>query len=94
MVQNDFQQTLDDPRVRFFGHITVDSAELPLSSLLSSYHATVLAYGASSSRRFNIKGSHLRGIASARGFVDWYNGHPSASQEAVEVRGPHVVVVG
>ena len=93
-VQHDFQQTLDDPRVRFFGHVSVGSPALPLSSLLSAYHATVLAYGASSSRRIDVPGSHLHGISPARRFVDWYNGHPSTPQAPVEVRGPQVVVVG
>ena len=94
VVQHDFQQTMDDRRVRFFGNVTVGSPSLPLSTLLSSYHATILAYGASSCRRVNVPGSHLRGISSARSFVDWYNGHPIAANDSVEVRGPNVVVVG
>lgn len=94
VVQHDFQQTIDDPRCRFFGNVTVGSPALPLSALLSAYHATVLSYGASSARRVEVKGSHLRGVGSARRFVDWYNGHPSAMNDDVEVPGANVVVVG
>ena len=95
-MSHDFQSTLDDPRVRFFGHVRVGSPSLPLSSLLSSYHAVILAYGASSSRRTAIPGSHLHGIHPARAFVDWYNGHPNTTTPTtpITVRGPHVVVVG
>ena len=50
--------------------------DLPLDSLLKSYHAVVLSYGASSDMCLGIPGESLSGVHSARAFVGWYNGLP------------------
>ena len=93
-VSNDFAETLSDARLSFMGNVAVPSPSLPFSSLTDGYDAVILAYGASSDRRLSIPGSGLRGVLSARCFVNWYNGHPHHRQDEVELTGGDVVVVG
>jgi hypothetical protein len=50
-----------------------------VASLLGrgGYSAVVLAYGSESNRQLGVPGEEeLRGVLSAREFVNWYNGHP------------------
>ena len=54
------------------------SALVPLSALREHYHGVVLAYGADADRTLGLPGEDLTGVHSARHFVEWYNGHPSA----------------
>ena len=50
---------------------------MSMSELMTvGYDAVVLAYGSESNRLLGIPGEHLRGVLSAREFVNWYNGHP------------------
>ena len=114
-VANDFQAVLDDARVRWYGNVRVGEAGgaeggggvVGLDELRRCYDAVVCAYGAGSERRLAIPGSELRGIVSARSFVNWYNGHPlhlhegdrlvlppPLQQAAAANGGADVVVVG
>jgi adrenodoxin-NADP+ reductase len=47
-----------------------------VSELLKKYNAVVLAYGSESNRLLGVPGEKLKGVLSAREFVNWYNGHP------------------
>ena len=81
-----FDQIASERRCSLLANVCVGSADyaddgaahVPLDVLRKEYHAVVLAYGASSDRTLGIPGEHLRGVDSARQFVEWYNGMPSA----------------
>lgn len=93
---NDFSSVLDDPRCRFYGNVDV-GVDVPLAALRGAYDAVVLAYGASGDRRIGVTGEGLRGVHSAREFVNWYNGHPDYREidfGAVLESGSSAVVIG
>jgi adrenodoxin-NADP+ reductase len=59
----------------------------------------VLTYGAEGDRKLNIRGEDLKGVLSARSFVNWFNGHPEYSHLSEDIlaaldRNPNVVVIG
>lgn len=74
--QDTFDEVGCDPRVQFFGNVTVGSPSLPVDKLRENYNAVVLSYGTHTDRRLGIPGEDLKGVISARNFVNWYNGHP------------------
>lgn len=73
--QDTFDEVGNDPRVQFFGNVTVGDT-LPVSKLRDNYNAVVLSYGTHTDRKLGIPGEDLPGVISARTFVNWYNGHP------------------
>lgn len=78
--QDVMDETLCKNNVRFFGNVTVGQ-DLTLNELSQSYHAVVLAHGCTADdAQLAIPVPALaRGqVISAREFVNWYNGHPSA----------------
>lgn len=95
-VINQFTALARDPRVTFFGNVRVgNSGPVSLAELRSYYNAVVLAYGAESDRRLGLAGeSRLdSGLYSAREFVWWYNGHPSASTLPIDLKSATSVAV-
>jgi adrenodoxin-NADP+ reductase len=42
----------------------------------------ILAYGAGSDKKLNIRGENLEGVISSREFVNWYNGLPDSKNHA------------
>ncbi len=54
----------------------------------------IYAVGASADRRLSIPGEELPGSLSASAFVAWYNAHPDAAPDAVDLSAERVVVVG
>lgn len=90
------QRILNDPRLRFFGNVTV-GRDLTVPELRERYNVVVYAYGASQDRRLNIEGEDLRGSVAAAELVRWYSSHPDAaagSQSLTRVRSVVVVGVG
>lgn len=92
-------------RVRLFSNVTIGDAALvnkndvvPLEELKQKYDGVVLAYGASSDHDLRIPGENLKGVLSARSFVNWYNGHPeykNLHHESFDLsKVKHVVIVG
>jgi len=76
-VQNDFQSLFEDSEnynMEFFGNVNLGSKDLSLSELRNLYDAVILAYGCQSDKKLGIVGEDLRGVLSAREFVNWYNG--------------------
>ena len=69
------QRTLDDDRVRFFGHVEVGT-DVSVAQLRADHDAVVHTFGASTDRRLGIPGEDLPGSVSATEFVNWYSGHP------------------
>ena len=84
-----------NPRVGFLGNVRVGRhAAVTLDELRTFYNAVVLAYGAESDRKLRIPGETcLSGVHSAREFVWWYNGHPSASALPVALSGVRSVAI-
>lgn len=88
-----YQKTLDDPRVRFFGHVSYGQ-DLSLGDLRRFYDAIIYTVGAPSDRPLGIPGEDLPGSMSATEFVAWYNGHPDYAELSPELSVSSVAVVG
>ncbi|KAL3790210.1 hypothetical protein HJC23_005582 [Cyclotella cryptica] len=71
--------------VSYFGNVDV-GRHVSLSTLSALYDVVVLAYGCQSDRGLTIPGLDLRGVLTARQFVNWYNGHPEFGYVADIVR--------
>lgn len=72
------------------------AAQIPLSSLLPSYDAIILSYGASLDRSLSLPGeTTLSNVLSARHFVNWYNGHPSSTLATFDLtKTQEVTIIG
>jgi ferredoxin--NADP+ reductase len=88
-----YQKTLDDPRVRFFGHVAYGE-DLTLAELRRFYDAILYTVGAPSDRPLGIPGEDLPGSLSATEFVAWYNGHPDYADLEPDLSCESVAVVG
>lgn len=80
-----FTEIARSGRVTFAGNVTVadgTGASVSVSELRERYSAVVLACGADDDRQLGVPGEDLEGVHSARHFVEWYNGHPSAAAES------------
>ena len=53
----------------------------------------VLAYGAAAHRGLGVPGEELDGVHAARQLVEWYNGHPHASQATFDLSGCETAVI-
>ncbi|KAG6598102.1 NADPH:adrenodoxin oxidoreductase [Phytophthora cinnamomi] len=91
-VMNDFDKVAADARFRFLGNVRV-GADVTLAELQRHYHAVVLAYGAAGDRELGVPGERLRGVLSARSFVNWYNGHPAFRALELELQLAETAVV-
>lgn len=88
-----FADVLSDPRVRFFGNVTVGT-DISLAELRNYYDVLVFASGASQDRKLGIPGEHLSGVSSATEFVSWYSGHPDTCIDRFSISGGTAIVVG
>ncbi|OMJ25915.1 NADPH:adrenodoxin oxidoreductase, mitochondrial [Smittium culicis] len=84
---NKFDEIGSDPRVRYYGNISIGKdLDLSVSKLRSLYDFVVLSNGTSAAKKLNIKGedgeidqvtnAQKNGIHSGRDFVNYYNGYP------------------
>eukprot|EP00743_Colponemidia_sp_Colp-15_P005721 GILK01006151.1.p1 GENE.GILK01006151.1~~GILK01006151.1.p1 ORF type:complete len:460 (-),score=67.19 GILK01006151.1:50-1429(-) len=73
-VTHDFDKVATDERCRFIGNVHV-GRDITVPEMRSMYSALVFSCGASEDRRLGIPGEDLKGVHSARSFVNWYNGH-------------------
>lgn len=87
------QKVLQDPRVRFLGHVEY-GRDLTHADLKRHYDAVVYTVGASSDRQLNVPGEDLPGSLSATEFVAWYNGHPDYQHLNIRLDVKGVAVVG
>jgi ferredoxin/flavodoxin---NADP+ reductase len=87
------EQTLADPRVRFFGNVTF-GVDLHHHDLKRLYDQVVYAVGAQADRRMSIPGEDLPNSLGALAFVGWYNGHPDYRDLPVDLGCERAVVVG
>lgn len=79
--------------VRFFGNVCF-GVDIHRADLLKHYDAVVYATGAQGDRKLGIPGEDLPGSYGAKEFVDWYSGHPAASNRNFPLQVQQVAVVG
>lgn len=88
-----FNKTRERPNLRLLGGVEYGE-DIDLEEIYKHYHHVVFAHGAVSDRRLGIPGEELKGVLSAREFVEWYNGHPEAVDHPIALDMEEVVVVG
>ncbi|WPK24842.1 hypothetical protein PUMCH_002137 [Australozyma saopauloensis] len=87
LMKNDSYQT------RFFGNVKV-GRDITLADLKEHYHSIVLAYGCTASdNTLNIDGSDHPAVIPARKLVNWYNGHPDASEWSISLENVEDVTI-
>lgn len=92
-VMHDFEKVAAHKRFEYLGNVTVGH-DVTLDELKQHYHAIVLSYGASDDRELGVNGEHLKGVYSARAFVNWYNGHPSFRNLNPDLSADTAVIFG
>ncbi|MGJ7906779.1 FAD-dependent oxidoreductase [Actinopolyspora sp. H202] len=81
------------PRMRLRLGVEVGK-DVSAAELANRHDAVIYAVGASSARDIGVPGEELAGSVSATTLVSWYNGHPDAVAETVDLSAERVVVVG
>ncbi|MFD4631567.1 FAD-dependent oxidoreductase [Streptomyces sp. NPDC058284] len=81
------------PRVRL--HLGLDvGTDISAQEIAAHHDAVIYAVGASAGRRLSIPGEELPGSISASAFVAWYNAHPDAAPDGIDLSAERVAVVG
>ena len=88
-----FDFTLRDPRVQFFGNVTV-GRDVKVAELTHWYDAVIFAHGAGSHNAIGIPGEDLEGVWGARDFVQYYNAHPDQADLRFDLSHPRAVIIG
>ncbi|MFJ9111665.1 FAD-dependent oxidoreductase [Streptomyces sp. NPDC102283] len=92
-VGDTFSRFHSHPRVRM--HLGIEVGRDVTAEELAAHHdAVIYAVGASTDRRLGIPGEGGPGCLSATSFVAWYNAHPEAVAQDVDLSAERVVVVG
>ncbi|MER7550916.1 MULTISPECIES: FAD-dependent oxidoreductase [Streptomyces] len=92
-VGDTFSRFHSHPRVRM--HLGIEVGRDVTAEELAAHHdAVIYAVGASTDRRLGIPGEDGPGCLSATSFVAWYNAHPEAVAQGVDLSAERVVVVG
>ncbi|CAM5610136.1 hypothetical protein SALBM135S_04023 [Streptomyces alboniger] len=92
-VGDSFARFHQHPRVRMHLGLAVGS-DVTAEEIADHHDAVIYAVGASDGRRLDVPGEDLPGSLSASAFVAWYNAHPDAAPDAVDLSAERVVVVG
>ncbi|MEV7413932.1 FAD-dependent oxidoreductase [Streptomyces sp. NPDC089919] len=92
-LQGNLRTVLEDPRIRFLGHVEVGEGALTPARLLELYHAVVYCVGAARDRHLGIPGEDLPGVYPATDFVSWYSAHPDAATDSFALEGVRSAVV-
>lgn len=89
-----YDKLMADPRVRFFGNVSMGT-DIQHDELLRHYDQIVYAVGAQSDRKMGIPGEDAIGSMPATSFVGWYNGHPYYRNSTFNLdQHERVVVIG
>ncbi|MFD7750109.1 FAD-dependent oxidoreductase [Streptomyces sp. NPDC059698] len=92
-VGDTFSRFHSHPRVRM--HLGIEVGRDVTAEELSAHHdAVVYAVGASTDKRLGVPGEERPGCLSATAFVAWYNAHPEAVAQGLDLSAERVVVVG
>ncbi|NIH79750.1 FAD-dependent oxidoreductase [Amycolatopsis viridis] len=81
------------PRLRLRLGVEV-GRDVTVDELARRHDAVIYAVGASAARRLGVAGEDLPGSVAATTVVAWYNGHPDAPPDPVDLSAGRVVVVG
>ncbi|MFP3986108.1 FAD-dependent oxidoreductase [Streptomyces sp. E11-3] len=81
------------PRVRMHLGLEV-GADITTQELAAHHDAVIYAVGASADRRLSIEGEDLLGSIPASAFVAWYNAHPDAKPDLIDLSCERAVIVG
>ncbi|MFI1443926.1 FAD-dependent oxidoreductase [Streptomyces fructofermentans] len=81
------------PRVRMLLGLGVGE-HVTAEEVAAHHDAVVYAVGASRGKRLGVPGEERPNSLSATDFVAWYNAHPDAEPDAVDLSAERVVVVG
>ncbi|MFF9349397.1 FAD-dependent oxidoreductase [Streptomyces sp. NPDC014734] len=81
------------PRVRMRLGVEI-GGDITAEELAAHHDAVVYAVGAGADRRLGIPGEDVPGSISATAFVSWYNAHPEAAPDTVDLSTERVVVAG
>ncbi|MEU6992081.1 FAD-dependent oxidoreductase [Streptomyces sp. NPDC046465] len=81
------------PRVRMHLGLEVGTDVTP-AEIAAHHDAVIYAVGASADRRLSIPGEELPGSISATAFVAWYNAHPDAAPDGIDLSAERVTVIG
>jgi ferredoxin--NADP+ reductase len=92
-VSRTFEKSAGDPRLRYFGNITVGE-HVSTDELAQRYDAVVYTVGTQSDRPMGIPGEDLPGSVAAVDFVGWYNAHPHFTGMAPDISSGRAVVIG
>ncbi|SDK76850.1 ferredoxin--NADP+ reductase [Actinopolyspora mzabensis] len=92
-ISETFARFHNHPRMRLRLGVEVGK-DVSAAELATRHDAVIYAVGASSARDIGVPGEELTGSVSATTLVSWYNGHPDAVAEAVDLSAERVVVVG
>ncbi len=79
-----YDKTAAKDGFRFFGGVVLGE-HISRSELLERYHAVVYAFGTAADNRLGIPGEDRPGSHGATEFVNWYNGHPEATDFAFDL---------
>lgn len=88
-----FGAILSQTGVRFIGNVTY-GRDISMADLRQFYDVAIFASGASGTRKLGIPGERLPGVFAAADFVSWYNGHPNAAVDDLELTSKRAVVIG
>ncbi|MFF5991311.1 FAD-dependent oxidoreductase [Prauserella flavalba] len=81
------------PRLRLRLGVEV-GRDVTADELASRHDAVIYAVGASSARSLGLPGEDLPGSVAATSVVAWYNGHPDAPPDVLDLAAERVVVIG
>lgn len=97
-VTKGFQKTMDDPRFRYWGNLTLKETGGPgvvsAAELLEHYDRVILTVGCQDDRKLGIPFEESKNSFSATRFVGWYNGHPDDEHLNPNLKVRNATIVG
>lgn len=92
-VTRQFERTLQKENIRVLANLTVGK-DISYDELKACYDLIIFATGASEDNTLGIDNESLDGVYGSGRFVGWYNGDPDAHQQALQLAGPSVAIIG
>ena len=88
-----YDKTAGKPGFRFFGGVVLGE-HVSRTELLERYPVVVYSFGTAADNRLGIPGEDRPGSHGATEFVNWYNGHPEATDFSFDLSCGRAVVIG
>jgi adrenodoxin-NADP+ reductase len=94
-VESVFHSLALSPSFNFIGNVTVGQ-DISINELKEHYEVVILAYGAEDDKKLGIPGEDLKGVHSARAFVEWYNAFAlqNTASDAFDLSATDVAIIG